>query len=164
MKFKVSEKEISVRKCYTELMDEDAALLREMQPIIKAHLDELVDAFYSHILQFEGTKKILKDEATVNRLKEAQRRYLTSLFSGDYGPEYVESRLRIGEVHYKIGLSLHWYLGAVHHYEWHLIELIHKHTKLDRDKLLKVNRAICSILYLDTQWIVDAYELAYTRA
>ncbi len=163
MKFKVSEKEISVRKCYTELMDEDAALQREMQPIIKAHLDELVDAFYSHILQFEGTKKILKDEATVNRLKEAQRRYLTSLFSGDYGPEYVESRLRIGEVHYKIGLSLHWYLRAVHHYEWHLIELIHKHTKLDRYKLLKVNRAICSILYLDTQWIVDAYELAYTE-
>ncbi|MBI5124634.1 MAG: hypothetical protein HZA70_00190, partial [Planctomycetes bacterium] len=103
MRPEIAQKEIALLKCYTELTEEDVALLREVRPIVIAHLDELVDAFYSHLLRFEETKKILKDEATVNRLKEAQKRYLTSLFSGEYGPEYVESRMRIGEIHYKIG-------------------------------------------------------------
>ncbi|MFQ5863013.1 MAG: EAL domain-containing protein [Candidatus Brocadiales bacterium] len=159
----ISEKEIALRKRYTELTEEHVALLKEVQPIVTAHLDELVEAFYSHLIYFEETKKILKDEATVNRLKEAQRRYLTSLFSGDYGPEYVESRLRIGEVHHNVGVSIHWYLGAVHRYEWLLVGLVYQHTQLDEEKLLKVRKAICSILYFDAQWALNAYELAYTR-
>lgn len=162
MRPEIGEKEIALQKCYTELTDEDVALLREVRPIVIAHLDELVDAFYSHLLLFEDLHKILKDEATVNRLREAQRRYLTSLFSGDYGPEYVESRMRIGEIHYKIGLGIKWYLGAVHRYEWLLVGLIHRHSQMDTDKLLKTGRAICSILYFDTQWALEAYELAYT--
>ena len=162
MRPEIGEKEIALRKCYTELTEEDVTLLREVRPIVIAHLDELVEAFYSHLLRFEETKKILKDEATVNRLKEAQKHYLTSLFSGEYGPEYVESRMRIGEIHYKIGLGIGWYLGAVHRYEWLLVGLIRRNSQMDTDKLLKTGRAICSILYFDTQWALEAYELAYT--
>ncbi|HHT9154730.1 MAG TPA: protoglobin domain-containing protein, partial [Candidatus Tripitaka sp. YC43] len=162
MRPEIGEKEIALRKCYTELTEEDVTLLREVRPIVIAHLDELVDAFYSHLLRFEETKKILKDEATVNRLKEAQKRYLTSLFSGEYGPEYVESRMRIGEIHYKIGLGIKWYLGAVHRYEWLLVGLIRRNSQMDTDKLLKAGRAICSILYFDTEWALETYELAYT--
>lgn len=162
MRPEIGEKEIALRKCYTELTEEDVALLREVRPIVIAHLDELIEAFYSHLLRFEETKKILKDEATVNKLKEAQKRYLTSLFSGDYGPEYVESRMRIGEIHYKIGLGIKWYLGAVHRYEWLLVGLIRRNSQMDTDKLLKAGRAICTVLYLDTQWALEAYELAYT--
>ncbi len=161
MKPEITEKEIALRKCYTELTEEDVALLKEVQPIVTAHLDELVEAFYSHLLRFEETKKILKDEDTVTRLKEAQKRYLTSLFSGDYGPEYAESRMHIGEIHYKIGLGIKWYLGAVHRYEWLLVGLIRKNSQIEEEKLLKVGRAICSALYLDTQWALEAYELAY---
>ncbi|MEK7369212.1 MAG: protoglobin domain-containing protein, partial [Planctomycetota bacterium] len=163
MRPKISEKEIALRKRYTELTEGDVALLKEIQPIVTAHLDELVDAFYSHLLHFEETKKILKDEATVNRLKDAHKRYLIGLFGGDYGPEYVESRFRIGEVHYRIGLGIKWYLGAVHRYEWQLVGLIRKHTQFDKDKLQRVGRAICSILYFDTQWALETYELAYTE-
>ena len=163
MRPKISEKEIGLRKRYAELTEEDVALLREVQPIVTAHLDELVEAFYSHLLHFEETRKILKDEATVNRLKDAQKRYLMGLFTGDYGPEYVESRFRIGEVHYRIGLGIKWYLGAVHRYEWQLVGLIRKHTQFDKDKLRRVGRAICSILYFDTQWALETYELAYTE-
>jgi len=162
MRPEIGEKEIALRKCYTELTEEDVTLLREVRSIVIVHLDELVDAFYSHLLRFEETKRILKDEATVNRLKEAQKHYLTSLFSGEYGPEYVESRMRIGEIHHKIGLGIKWYLGAVHHYEWLLVGLIRRNSQMDTDKLLKTGRAICTVLYLDTQWVLEAYELAYT--
>jgi putative two-component system response regulator len=163
MEPEILEKEITLRKQYTELTEEDVILLTEVRPIVEAHLYELVEAFYSHLLQFEETRKILKDEDTVNRLKEAQGRYLTSLFSGDYGPRYVEDRMRIGEVHYKIGVEIRWYLGAVHHYEWLLAELIRRHGKMDTDKYFKVQRAICTILYLDTQWVLEAYEMAYSK-
>jgi PAS domain S-box-containing protein len=163
MESEINEREIALRKCYTELTEEDVSLLREVQPLITSHLDELVDGFYSHLLAFEETRQILRDESTVKRLKDAQRHYLTSLFSGDYGPEYVENRMRIGEIHHKVGLGIKWYLGAVHRYEWLIIGLIQRHAQLEANKLSRIGKAICSILYFDTQWVLEAYELDYTK-
>ncbi len=159
----VNEKEITQLKFYTELTEEDVALLKEVQPLVVAHLDELIEAFFIHLLKFEETKNLLKDAGTVDRLKEAQERYLTSLFSGNYDLDYVENRMRIGEVHHKIGLGIKWYIGAVRRYEWLLMELFRRYTNLDADRLFRVERAINGILYFDTQWVLEAYELSYTR-
>jgi PAS domain S-box-containing protein len=163
MASKVIENETALHRDYPRLTEEEIAIVREVRPIVMDHLDELVDGFYSHLLHYEEGKKTLGGESELDKFKEVQRRYLASLFSGDYGPEYMESRMRIGETHYKMGLGIGWYLGVVHRYEWLLLDLIRKYSQLDIDKLLKLGRTICAILLSDTRWVLEAYELAHTR-
>jgi hypothetical protein len=100
------------RKDFLRLTPEEERLLPQLQPLITRHMDELVKAFYRHLLQFDETRRLLSDEIITNRLLAAQRTYLLELVGGSYGAEYQARRLKIGQVHERIGLTPQWYLGA----------------------------------------------------
>jgi hypothetical protein len=51
-------------------------------------------------------------EDGLERLKQTQAAYFDSLTAGDYGPDYILHRLRVGIVHQRIGLGPQWYWGA----------------------------------------------------
>ncbi|MBM4123668.1 MAG: transcriptional regulator, partial [Nitrospira sp.] len=87
-----------IRKDYLQLTAEEEAGLTSLQPLMAQHVDELVKAFYRHLLQFEDTRALLTDELIATRLKDAQKQYLLSLVTGPYDRAYMEGRLRIGEV------------------------------------------------------------------
>ncbi|MFP3637174.1 protoglobin domain-containing protein, partial [Bacillus sp. SIMBA_033] len=65
---------------------------------------------------FVETRDLLVDDETVNRLKQSQRAYFSTLTAGQYDDGYLEHRLRVGLAHAKVGLSPEWYLGAYSHY------------------------------------------------
>ncbi len=46
-------------------------------------------------------------------LKATHARWLSGLFAGDYGPSYVEERLRIGHTHVRVGLEPFWVEGVM---------------------------------------------------
>ena len=72
-----------------------------------------LDDFYAHLLTFEKTRRFITDAQSLDRLKRTQAAYFESLTAGDYGPEYVLHRLRVGITHQRIGLAPQWYLGAL---------------------------------------------------
>ena len=112
--FGIDEAEVAERKAFLELGDEDVHLLTELHGLL-AHTDireSFLDAFYAHLQAFAGTRALLRDTATIERLKRAQSRYFDGLTAGAYGQDYVRECLRVGLVHERIGLAPKWYLGA----------------------------------------------------
>ncbi len=145
------------RKAYLLLTEEEEAALKSLQPLMARHVDELVAAFYRHLLQFAETRRLLSDELITSRLKEAQKRYLLSLVTGPYDERYQEDRLRIGQVHERIGLTPQWYLGAYALYLNLLHPLIFKEFR-DRPTQCQFLRiALTKVVFLDIQLAIEAY-------
>lgn len=72
---------------------------------------QMVDAFYKRLLAHENTAEYL--EGKVDHLRQSLQDWFIQLFSGDYGADYVQSRLKIGQVHVRIGLPVRYPLAMM---------------------------------------------------
>ena len=70
----LGEAEIAERKAFLEFGDEDVGLLLELHGLLEsAGIRELfIDSFYSHLQAFPDTRALLRDAATLARLKQSQ--------------------------------------------------------------------------------------------
>ena len=145
------------RKEFLCLTAEEERLLPQLHPLITRHMDELVKAFYRHLLQFDETRRLLSDEIITNRLLAAQRTYLLELVGGSYGAEYQERRLKIGQVHERIGLTPQWYLGAYQLYLSLIFSLMDEEYKGRPKQLHDLSQAFLKVVFLDIGLALDAY-------
>lgn len=79
---------------------------------IRPHLDAIVADFYGYLGSVPALAALLGDPQRTARLRVTQRSYLETLGSGRETLHYFESRLRIGRVHERVGLSPSFYLAA----------------------------------------------------
>lgn len=109
---RITPHEIIRRKKNLDITDEDIQTLLETKPIILSDLEEIVKNFYEELVEVEGVPQVIGDAETLLRLKNYLRGYLRTLFEGPYDMEYVQSRLRIGLVHKRIGVPPKLYIAA----------------------------------------------------
>ncbi|MGH1369835.1 MAG: GGDEF domain-containing protein [Maritimibacter sp.] len=75
---------------------------------------DVVEELYAHQVTVPSISAIIGDSDTLRRLKSSMCTYIVQLFSGVYGADYVNARLRIGKVHARIGVAPHLYVSTVH--------------------------------------------------
>jgi diguanylate cyclase (GGDEF)-like protein/PAS domain S-box-containing protein len=151
------EAEIARRKAFLEFTAEDAARLHTLHATLQTLAPDFANAFYDHLLAFEETRRFIPDAATLARLKRAQAAYFESLTAGDYGPEYIAHRLRVGVVHQRIGLEPKWYLGAYGKYLGELLPEIWQRLGSDPDAFINAYRALIKVVLLDMGLAIDTY-------
>ncbi len=105
--------EIERRKELLGFTRADAEVLAAARGPILELLDAVVDEFYAHQTAIEEIALIIGDAETLRRLRTAQREYIKDLFSGTYDGDYVNNRLRIGQVHKRLGVEPKYYLSAI---------------------------------------------------
>ena len=149
--------ELAERLRYSQLQQEDLSLLAELRKPFEAAVPGVVERFYGHLLTFEPLRQLLSTDDTVERLRGFQRDYLLSLTDGKYDQGVLEHRLRIGEVHEKIGLTPQWYLGAYCILVDLLTPVVNEHFEADPDKAARAVRALVKIMNLDAQAVLEAY-------
>ncbi|MDK2742887.1 MAG: protoglobin domain-containing protein [Nitrospira sp. BO4] len=145
------------RKQFLCLTKEEERTITALQPLVAEHVDELVAAFYRHLLTFPGTRKFLSDDLISTRLLDAQKRYLLSMVTGPFDETYEESRRQIGRVHARIGLTPGWYLGAYALYLSLLDPLILEQFQDQPEIYLATRIALTKIVFLDIQLAMEAY-------
>lgn len=109
---RITAHEIVKRKGLLAIADVDAGVMLEAKPQITEKLDEIVEIFYGKLVDLEGVAQVIGDAESLARLKNHLRGYLRSLFGGLYDDDYVQSRLRIGLVHKRIGVQPKLYIAA----------------------------------------------------
>jgi GGDEF domain-containing protein len=153
----ITAEELQTRLAFLSFGEQDGQNLVEIHDVISSHVDEIIGAFYDHLLQFEELREILSDAKLVERLKGTQRQYLLSLGQLGDGVEYAEARLRIGLTHERVGLKQKWYLGAYHK----LFELILQRLAVrysgDAGRLSSLVLTMNKALRLDEVFVVEAY-------
>ena len=110
---KLTRRAIEKRKVLFDITRQDEIRLLGLRPLIEMHIDEIVDAFYQQQLGHSEIEVLIGDADTLSRLKGSMRSYILDLFCGDYDEYYVTSRLRVGKVHKRIGVSPTLYMAGV---------------------------------------------------
>lgn len=111
----ISEQQLSVFKDRLRFLDmnEDVRKdLRDLEPIIQEDLGKVLSVFYDLIGQWPEINKLFKDQSQKDHAKGAQQRHWATIVSGNFDQAYLQSVLRIGDVHNKIGLEPRWYIGG----------------------------------------------------
>lgn len=156
-------KEIAQRKAFLELTHEDEARLLRVHTLLGDRASSFTDAFYEHLQQFDAMKRLLKAEGQLDRLKHVQGRYFNTLTAGEYGPDYVRDRLRVGVVHQRIGLEPNWYLGAYRKYLSEMHTMLWDVLSNEPDEYLKTCDALIKVVNFDIGLALDTYFQADTE-
>jgi diguanylate cyclase (GGDEF)-like protein len=153
---RLTDLEIERRKALLEFRESDVQLLLSCRPFIFSSVDTLVREFYEKQTAFEENALLIGDAETLQRLMNAQRQYVLDLFDGHYGVDYVNSRLRIGLVHKRIGVEPKLYLSAVR-----ILKSILEHTIrariADPDRVFDAMSALEKLMNFDTTLVFDTY-------
>jgi signal transduction histidine kinase len=149
--------DVSERLDFLELSPADLELLAALRPVLQRQADRIVAAFYRHLLSFEPTRRLLADPAVKERLLRKQRDYLLSLTDPVVDAAYVAERVRIGDVHERIGLGTRWYLGAYAFYYSLIAPLAADAFPGEPERTQALLCALVRRLMLDAQLAMEAY-------
>ena len=153
----VVKEELEERLAFLSVTETDRSLLADLAPLLDRHAERFVSAFYRHLLSFDGTRQLLSDPAVKDRLLAKQREYLLSLATPSLDERYAEERVRIGEVHERIGLEPRWYLGAYSLYFSLLAPVVSESFRGDPERVSQTLAALVKVLMLDAQLALEAY-------
>ncbi|UFS68939.1 protoglobin domain-containing protein [Geomonas sp. RF6] len=136
--------------------DEDAALLKELAPLMAANAERMADIFYDFLLGIPASAEFLHDAALLQRLKSSHRDWFCTLFSGGYDNQYLHKLQRIGLAHVRVGLNAHYVNVAMNVVRRFLIELLQENYpeieerrkyRIAVEKIIDINLDIMSASY-----------------
>ncbi len=108
----LTEEEIAWRKEFVKFDDGDVERMHALEPLVEENIDDLVDAFIDPIYEEERTKDVLDRSP---RDREAMRAivaaYYRTLTSGAYDRDHYTHRTRIGRLHDRLDMPLHYFAG-----------------------------------------------------
>src|SRR5262249_49735193 len=140
---------IQLRKDWLSFTQEDEALVKEIDALIEANIDPMIDDMYAHFLSFEETRRFFPSEEILQRAQHGQKYYFLRMCKGNYDADYVSERLTVGLTHYRIGLDPTWYLGAYNRVMTWLRQLVHERFGDDPDRFLRMVSALTRLIFFD---------------
>lgn len=153
----ITPSDLEDRKQYLELTGADLAILKQLQPALQSAHHDLMLGFYEHLLSFPHTAGFLKDEQSINHLKQKQAEYFYTLLNGEYDWNYVLDRLRIGVIHQKVGLEPRWYFGAYSKYLCSLLPDIWDASNQEAELTIAGIQALLKVVFLDIELAIETY-------
>jgi signal transduction histidine kinase len=149
--------DLDEKLAFLSFTEEDRLALEPLRPILERHADRLVAHFYRHLLSFEATRALLTDPELKQRVLRKQREYLISLGGTPVDEDYAADRLRIGQVHERVGLGPGWYLGAYSLHFSMIVPLIQSHYENQPHQEYRAITALVKLIMLDAQIAMEAY-------
>ena len=99
-------------KEHYKFTDEEAQILKDLQPRMEKLSDEFIDGFYDYIWGFGTTAQFLKNKDIIAHHRKKIKEWFINLFCGNYDMSYFMYLYKIGEIHVKIGLPTHFVNSA----------------------------------------------------
>ena len=140
-----------------DLSIEDLQMINSLQPLIKEHQKDLVETFYLTILKAENLKSIIEQHSSVERLRQTLEKHILEMFTGIIDYEFIEKRINVAKVHYRIGLEPKWYMGAFQNLFSSLSNII-KENISNPKKSAEMITVVSKLLNFEQQLVLEAYE------
>jgi len=139
---------------YMGITEADLRLLKQHEAVFRDIVDRVVDELYDRIMGEPHLKAIIEAHSTLERLKETQRWYFMSLTAGVIDEPFIQTRLKVGGVHARIGLTEDWYLGTYMLY----LEIASRHLRQAvPDRWAELMLTVSKMFNFDSQLVLEAY-------
>ncbi|EZH66361.1 hypothetical protein DH09_10535 [Bacillaceae bacterium JMAK1] len=147
---------------FTGLSFEDIEQLTDVRSIIEPHISSLVDTFYEPILAQEQLRDIIDQYSSTERLKQTFSEYILDMFQGEVGHDYVNRRIRIGQIHHQIGLNERWYLAAYNHLQTEMLTILLR--EMETTEAVETYHAFKRLCSIDMQLAITTYIESYSTS
>lgn len=171
--YRIGTRSLELRKQFICLTRRDIRAMARVRRWVDRVSPKIAREFYDHQFSFGPTRKFFermaqRREVTLEALRESleknQAEYLRQIFEEaatkqEFGADYFERRLRVGQIHNVIDLPPKWYMGSYTIY----LDLFRKHLRLRYFYApylcAKVERALNTVFNYDMQAIIDSFIL-----
>lgn len=157
-KFRLTDAERDQRLAFLHLARADFQRLAALREDIRKQIPAIVAEFYVDLLKYSEPRRQFADAKKMERVQAAQRDYLLSLFGGEPDDAYIEQRLRIGDIHERIGVPLKWYIASM---GWFFERLVAAMPAASRTPEAVV--ALNKVMNLDLQLALESYASLSSR-
>lgn len=133
-------------------------VLKKLWPLVSKEIDGILSEFYNHI-RTQGSL----DELIGTRqpsLEAAQKKHWEMLFCGGFGEEYVDSILKIGRVHSRIGLDPKWYIAGYQFVLNQLCSRVVRKYRFSTENLSRLLHCLNKGVLLDLDIALSTYQQA----
>jgi methyl-accepting chemotaxis protein len=138
--------------------DKTRAALRAFAPTVEKHLPGIVEAFYKDLDNWPNLRSMFSSEAQRGNAAKAQVKHWLRVFTCSFDDAYVESVLRIGRTHARLGLEPRWYVGG---YANSLASLVAVAVKSGSPFGSRRTQTLCSSLVrvalIDVELVISTY-------
>ena len=143
-------------KEHYQFSDEEALILKELQPRMEKLVDVFIDGFYDYIWGFGKTAQFLKNKDIIANHRNKIKEWFVNLFCGQYDMPYFMYIYKIGEIHVKIGLSTHYVNSAFTYVRTFILANIEANFK-DKQHHVKEIRAVEKIIDMNLDVLTSSY-------
>lgn len=93
-------------KGFLDFGEDDVVRLKTLHPIFEKRGGGITDTFYEVLGRFPTTAAMV--DGRVDALKKTHKMWMMDLFAGNYGVEYMQKHLVIGQRHVQVGLPAYY--------------------------------------------------------
>ncbi|MFJ5791879.1 protoglobin domain-containing protein [Lysinibacillus sp. NPDC097162] len=140
-----------------DLTTEDLAIIKQLQPLVKNVIPEMVDQFYAAISLSQNLLDIINRTSQIERLKVTLHKHLGDIFESHINDEYIKERKAIAETHVRIGLQSKWYIASFQSLTSTFTSFANDLDISKHDAIRAIN-AFCKIINFEQQLVIEAYE------
>ncbi|HEB93787.1 MAG TPA: diguanylate cyclase [Gammaproteobacteria bacterium] len=160
-KFGFDDDRIHQRLRWLDFSVEDHVLARRLQTeVIRPNITAIVNDFYDWLDSVDEVQEMLSGGFDIERLKATQTNYVRSLGMEFDTPEYFEARLRVGQAHAWVGLSLSLYNCAYYWLSQFIITRIPDHLRTADGDGRRIESFLHKIICLDISLAIETYHVA----
>ncbi|MBL1244687.1 MAG: phosphate-starvation-inducible PsiE family protein [Sulfurimonas sp.] len=135
---------------------ENAQILKDLQPFMQELADEFIDEFYDYIWGFGKTATFLKNKEIIAYHRTKIKEWFINLFNGKYDLPYFLYLYKIGEVHVKIGLPTHYVNSAFSFVRTFVFKRIEDNYKDKENHILEI-QAVGKIIDMNLDMLTSSY-------
>lgn len=157
----VGTRDIAWRLKAHEIDEQTVDAVRALADHVIKNSQNAVDQFYQQILRQPEAAAIIGDAESLARLKASLKRYLIELVSAEYDADYIYSRLRIGQVHKRIGVSIKYFVPALRHLNDQIRRTILSAESLPLDLRRSAVVALEKAIYFDMSLVIETYVYSF---
>jgi len=151
------QKGIKEIKALYGVTDKDVSPLLKMKEPAEKHMDEIVDVWYEWLKKHPEYEEFFDDKDNWKRVVSLQKKFWFRFFEANFDEEYLIERVRVGQVHARIGLPQDIYLAGVDKFLELFVGMLDD-MKLSPKDYKACRRALNKMAHMDMMIIVQSYE------
>lgn len=136
--------------------EEEALILKDLQPRMIKLADKFIEEFYDYIWGFGKTSQFLKNQKILDNHRNKVKEWFINLFCGKYDLSYFMSLHKIGEIHVKIGLPTHYVNSAFTFVRTFTLKSLEEDF-VDKEQYLKEINAVEKIIDMNLDALTSSY-------
>lgn len=143
-------------KAHYKFTDEEAQILKDLQPRMEKLADQFIDEFYDYIWGFGKTAQFLKNKDIIAHHRKKIKEWFINLFCGKYDMSYFMYLYKIGEIHVKIGLPTHYVNSAFTFVRTFVLRSIEENFENKEQHVKEIN-AVEKIIDMNLDVLTSSY-------